>query len=99
MAKTRHKQVPSRDNPSPSAFAQKHNEIAPRVGCYLTRGNPPPSNTLLDDRMKGKSKTGLQSIHGNTHPRHVRTVVMLPGLRDEQPVLSRDTIAPPNDSK
>ncbi|RZS27971.1 hypothetical protein BHM03_00061518 [Ensete ventricosum] len=42
-AKTRHKQVPSRDNPDPSALAQKHDEVALRVGRYLAGGDPPPS--------------------------------------------------------
>ncbi|RWV81921.1 hypothetical protein GW17_00056618, partial [Ensete ventricosum] len=42
-AKTRHKQVSSRDNPGPSALAQKHDEVAPRVGRYLAGGDPPPS--------------------------------------------------------
>ncbi|RWW51391.1 hypothetical protein BHE74_00042268, partial [Ensete ventricosum] len=41
--KARHKQVPSRDNPSPSVPAQKHDEAAPRVGHYLAGGDPPPS--------------------------------------------------------
>ncbi|RWW80864.1 hypothetical protein BHE74_00010780 [Ensete ventricosum] len=55
--KAHHEQVLSQDNPNPSAFAQKNNKVAPRVGRYLTRGNPPPSDTLLDGGMKGKLKT------------------------------------------
>ncbi|RWW87406.1 hypothetical protein BHE74_00003776 [Ensete ventricosum] len=58
-AKACHEQVPSRDNPSPSAFAQKHNQVAPRVGCYLTQGNPLPFDALLDGGMKGKPKIGF----------------------------------------
>ncbi|RWW62709.1 hypothetical protein BHE74_00030152, partial [Ensete ventricosum] len=53
--KARHKQVSSRDNLSPSAFTQKHNEVVPRVGCYLTWRNPPPSDTLLDGGMTGET--------------------------------------------
>ncbi|RWW02093.1 hypothetical protein GW17_00034835 [Ensete ventricosum] len=94
-----HEQVSSRDNPSPSAFAQKHNKVAPRVGRYLTRGNPPPSDTLLDDGMKVKPKTDFQSIHEDTYPGHVRTVGMLLELRNVQPVLSRDVVPLPNGSK
>ncbi|RRT61961.1 hypothetical protein B296_00019667 [Ensete ventricosum] len=98
-AKSNHKQVLSQDNPSPSTFAQKHNKVAPRVGRYLIRGNPPPSDTLLDGRMKGKPKTDLQSIHGDTYPRHVRTVGTFPGLQNVQPVLSQDVVPLPNGSE
>ncbi|RWW08553.1 hypothetical protein GW17_00027995 [Ensete ventricosum] len=41
-AKTRHKQVSSQDNPSPSALAQKHDEVAPNSWRYPAGGDPPP---------------------------------------------------------
>ncbi|RRT41986.1 hypothetical protein B296_00024708 [Ensete ventricosum] len=72
-AKISHKQVPSRDNPGPSALAQKHHEVMPRVGRYLGGGDPPPPETLFYKGMQRKPKTDLQSIHRDAHAGRVRT--------------------------
>ncbi|RWW57612.1 hypothetical protein BHE74_00035579, partial [Ensete ventricosum] len=50
-AKARHEQVPSQDNPGPSALAQKDDKVAPRVGRYLGGGDPPPPQIFFDESM------------------------------------------------
>ncbi|RRT34690.1 hypothetical protein B296_00047058 [Ensete ventricosum] len=81
-AKARHEQVPSRDNPGPSALAQKDDKVAPRVGRYLAGGDSPPPQALLDEWMQRKSETDLQSIHRDPHAGSVKTIGALPGLRN-----------------
>ncbi|RRT32676.1 hypothetical protein B296_00042867 [Ensete ventricosum] len=57
-AKARHEQVPSRDNPGPSALAQKDNKVAPRVGRYLAGGDPPPPQAFFDESLRTLASTG-----------------------------------------
>ncbi|RWW37454.1 hypothetical protein BHE74_00057417, partial [Ensete ventricosum] len=57
--KTRHKQVPSRDNHSSSALTQENHKVTPRVGRYLAGRNSPPSQALLNERVQRKPETGL----------------------------------------
>ncbi|RRT33867.1 hypothetical protein B296_00048303 [Ensete ventricosum] len=52
--------------------------IAPRVGCYLAGGDPPPSNTFFYEGMKRKPKIDLQSIHRDAHPEQVQIIGTLP---------------------
>ncbi|RWW78975.1 hypothetical protein BHE74_00012782 [Ensete ventricosum] len=60
-AKAHHEQVSSWDNPSPSAFAQKHYEVAPRVGSHVTQGDSPPPKTLFNSGVKGKPKSASKA--------------------------------------
>ncbi|RRT36959.1 hypothetical protein B296_00053081, partial [Ensete ventricosum] len=80
-AKARHEQVSSRDDPGPSALAQKHDQVTPRVGCYLAGGDPPPLKALFYKGMQWKPETGLQSIHRDAHTGRVQTERALPGSR------------------
>ncbi|RRT40921.1 hypothetical protein B296_00035022 [Ensete ventricosum] len=91
-AKARHEQVPSRDNPDPSALAQKDDKVAPRVGHYLAGRDPPPPQAFFNEWMQRKSETGLQSIHRDAYAGSVQTIGALPGLRNMQPVFDRDVV-------
>ncbi|RZS27332.1 hypothetical protein BHM03_00060780 [Ensete ventricosum] len=97
-AKARHEQVPSRDNPGSSALAQEDDKVAPRVGRYLAGRDSPPQ-AFLDEWVQWNPKAGLQSIHRNAHVGSVQAIRTLPGLRNMQPVFSRDAISLPNHSK
>ncbi|RWW51550.1 hypothetical protein BHE74_00042095 [Ensete ventricosum] len=98
-AKARHEQVPSQDNPGPSALAQKDDKVAPRVGRSLAGGDPPPPQAFFNEWMQRKSESGLQSIHRDAHPGSVQTIGALPGLRNVQPVFDWDAIPLPNHGK
>ncbi|RZS06881.1 hypothetical protein BHM03_00037636 [Ensete ventricosum] len=50
-AKALREQVPSQDNPGPSALAQKDDKVAPRVGRYLGGGDPPPPQIFFDESI------------------------------------------------
>ncbi|RWV82744.1 hypothetical protein GW17_00055730 [Ensete ventricosum] len=98
-AKTRHEQVPSRDNPGSSALAQENHKVTPRVGRYLAERNSSPSQALLDERVQRKPETGLQSIYRDAHAGNVQAIGTLPRLRHMQPVFSRDAVPLPNRGK
>ncbi|RWW22592.1 hypothetical protein GW17_00013196 [Ensete ventricosum] len=98
-AKTRHEQVPSRDNPGSSALAQENHKVTPRVGRYLAGRNSPPSQAFLDERVQRKPETDLQSIYRDAHAGNVQAIGTLPRLRNMQPVFSRDAVPLPNRGK
>ncbi|RZS27154.1 hypothetical protein BHM03_00060588 [Ensete ventricosum] len=98
-AKARHEQVLSRDNPGSSALAQEDDKVAPRVGRYLVGRDSPPPQTFLDEWVQRKPEAGLQCIHRDAHAGSVQAIRALPGLRNMQPIFSRDAILLPNHDK
>ncbi|RWW42894.1 hypothetical protein BHE74_00051514 [Ensete ventricosum] len=99
VAKARHEQVPSRNNPGSSALTQEDNKVTPRVGCYLAGRDSPPPQALLDEWVQRKPETDLQSIYRDAYVGNVQVIRALPRLRNMQPVFSRDAIPLPNHGK
>ncbi|RRT36357.1 hypothetical protein B296_00055904, partial [Ensete ventricosum] len=99
VAKARHEQVPSRDNPGSSALAQEDNKVTPRVGRYLAGRDSPSPQELLDEWVQRKPEIGLQSIYRDAHAGNVQAIRALPRPRNMQPVFSRDAIPLPNHDK
>ncbi|RWW79612.1 hypothetical protein BHE74_00012104 [Ensete ventricosum] len=98
-AKARHEQVPSRDNLGSSALAQEDDKVAPRVGRYLAGRDSPPPQAFLDEWVQRKPEADLQSIHRDADAGSVQAIRALPGLRNMQPVFSRNAIPLPNHGK
>ncbi|RZR73759.1 hypothetical protein BHM03_00027947 [Ensete ventricosum] len=98
-AKARHEQIPSLDNPGSSALAQEDDKVAPRVERYLAGRDSPPPQAFLDEWVQRKPEADLQSIHRDSHTGSVQAIRALPGLRNMQPVFSRDAIPLSNHGK